>query len=1016
MCRPAFVRPLVLAWAILGLQSAVHPLQAAGLSAEAILRELDCRCGIAALVDDREASLAMELARRSELLVYLQLDNEEDTAAARRALEDAGLLNRRVYVEHGPKSRIHLADQLADAVIACAAQTPREAELELLRVLRPGGKAWIAGKVVTKSQPDGVDAWSHPYHGPDNNPLSTDSQAKAPYRSQFLAEPYYVPLPAVTVAAGGRVFKAFGHVGFKEREWPWLNTLAAFNGYNGVVLWRRGLTEGFNIHRNTMIADEYTLYLADDVSCKLFDAASGKPAGEIVAPPEASGKVWKWMALCGDVLYAMTGAEEYRDATLRGKKTSAGWPWRPMTEGYDREEASWARGATFFATELPTKRVLWRQDEPQPVDGRAVCMADGKLFFYSDRRYLACRDARTGGELWNSADRELLEAIGEHTKNQIWHRGFSTQSYLMYADGVLLFAGPQRTNLVAASADRGKLLWQRPDGNVQLVARPEGLYALGGAPDLYPRSSTKLLNPRTGEVLADLEYHRGNCTRATGTIDSVFCRVHGNRGTMRLNVADRTLQRFAVMRPDCHGGVIAANGLLYWGPWMCDCNLSLVGFMGLGPAPRVAADRSGDAADRLEPAVDRSKHAASPVDDPLGAPLPGDWPTYRADNRRSSSAPLEIARQIKPMWQLPARSINEPTAPVTCRGRLFVAGGDGAVACYTTDDGKPLWKTCTGGAVFFPPTEHAGRVYVGSGDGYLYAFRRESGELDWRFRAAPIQRKIPVYGRLMSTWPVASGVLADRGVLYAAAGIASYDGTHVYSLDAKTGRLRWHNDACGQLAPGQGNPGVSVQGHLLLEGDVLYLAGGSAVSPAMFDAGSGRCLNEVADPLCTAPRGRDLFLVGDRVVAYDRILYSPKQYWQGHFYTGPLCQAYGNGVTVRGGEQYVARIDPASASRWTRDLWHTEVPPKRLWQSDCFELAQAVVLGKDAAVFAGRMKTEAGVSEPCYAMAAFANSDGSLLWTEPLPAMPVSFGLATDAAGRLLVTTEDGRILCFGKK
>ncbi|NLX99997.1 MAG: PQQ-binding-like beta-propeller repeat protein [Rhodopirellula sp.] len=1018
MCREMCIRPLVLGWAIVGLGSFVSPLQAepVGLSAQAILRELDCRGGIAALVGDREASLAIELARQSELLVYVQLDSADESAAARRALDDAGLLNRRVYVEHGSKSRIHLADHLADVVVACALQTPPETERELLRVLRPGGKAWLRGEVVTKPQPDGVGAWSHPYHGPDNNPVSIDTRAKAPYQTQFLAEPYYVPLPAVTVIAAGRVFKAFGHVGFKEREWPWLNTLAAFNGYNGALLWRRGLTEGFNIHRNTMVAAGKTLYVADDVSCKLFDAATGKPAGEILAPPEASGKVWKWMALCGDVLYAVVGAEEYRDATLRGKKTSAGWPWRPMTEGYDREETSWARGATFFATDLRTRQVLWRQNEPQPVDGRAVCMADGKIFFYAHRRYLACRDAQTGRELWNRSDRELLEAIGEHAKNQIWHRGFSTQAYLMYADGVLLLAGPQRTNLVAVSADRGELLWQRPDGNVQLVARPEGLYALGGVAAQYPHASTKLLNPRTGEVLADLKFHRGNCTRATGTIDSVFCRVDGNRGTVRLNVADGTLQRFAIMRPDCHGGVMAANGLLYCGPWMCDCNLSLVGFMSLAPALPVAADRSRDAAERLELAAGRAKSSAPAVGDHLSDPLPGDWPTYRADNRRSSSAPLEIARQVKLLWQLPAGSIHDPTAPITCRGRLFVAGGDGAVACYSLDDGKRRWKVSTGGAIFFPPTEHAGRIYVGSGDGYLYAFCRESGDLDWRFRAAPRERKIPVYGRLMSTWPVASGVLADRGVLYAAAGIASYDGTHVVSLDAQTGEIRWHNDACGQLAPGEGNPGVSVQGHLLLEGDVLYLAGGSAVSPAMFDAQSGRCLNEVADPLCTAPRGRDLFLMGDKVVAYDRILYSPKPYWQGHFYTGPLCQAYADGITVRGGEQYVARIDPATASRWTQDLWHTEVPPKRLWQNDHLELAQAVVLGKDAAVFAGRMRSKGGVSEPRYAMAAFANADGSALWTEPLPAMPVPFGLATDAAGRLLVATEDGGILCFGKK
>jgi outer membrane protein assembly factor BamB len=1002
--------------AMLGCLSAFGRLAAAEPAPpDDLVARLPCSRGIVVVLDENPAPLAVSLAKRTELTIYCQHPDQATVDAARRQLYQAGYLGTRVYAECGDWRRLHLGDNLADAVIVGAAAASgfdsQPGRAELLRVIHPLGKVLLPDRELTKGMPDGAGDWSHPYHGPDNNPVSTDALAKAPYRTQFLAEPYYVPLPAVTVSAGGRVFKAFGHVGYKERDWPWLNTLAAFNGYNGTVLWTRPLVEGFNIHRNTLVATPQVLYLADDTSCKMLAAATGQLLGEIVAPPEAAGKVWKWMALSGHVLYALTGESEYQDRTLRGRLTGAGWPWRPMTEGYDREESTWARGATFFAVDVRSRQVVWRHEEPRPVDGRAVCLADGRIYLYSHRNYLACRDAQTGRELWKTDDRTLLDAIGEHTKNQIWHRGFSTQCYLTYGGGVLLLAGPQRGNLVAVAADNGRLLWQRPDGNVQLVVRPEGLYALGGSAGQYPQASSQLLNPRTGEVLADLKYHRGNCTRATATADSVFCRVDGNSGTLRLNVADRTLQRFAIMRPDCHGGVIAANGLLYWGPWMCDCNLSLVGFMSLGPAGPSAVEPA--AADRLEWRMPRPAPSAAAA---AAGPLPGDWPTYRADNLRSSSAPVEIPQQVRAVWQLPAGTIGDPTAPIACRGRVYVAGGDGTVACFGLDDGKRRWQAFTGGRIFFPPAEHVGRLYVGSGDGYVYALDRESGDVAWRFRAAPVERRIPVYGRLLSAWPVASGVLADRGTLYAAAGIASYDGTHVYALDAATGEIRWHNSTSGQLAPGAGNPGVSVQGHLLLRAGVLHLAGGSAVSPARFDAQSGRCLNTVDDPLCTAPRGRDLFLTGDQVVAYDRILYAPKRYWQGHFYTGPLCQAQAGDVTVRGGEKLIARIDPATAGRWTQDLWHTEIPPQRLWQSDRFTLAQAVVLGKNAVVFAGQLKPEGGATEPRYALAGFATADGRMQWLEPLPAMPVPFGLATDAAGRLLVTTEDGRVLCYAGK
>ncbi len=49
------------------------------------------------------------------------------------------------------------------------------------------------------------------------------------------------------------------------------------------------------------------------------------------------------------------------------------------------------------------------------------------------------------------------------------------------------------------------------------------------------------------------------------------------------------------------------------------------------------------------------------------------------------------------------------------------------------------------------PTIWNGRVLAGSGDGHVYALEAASGRLLWRFRAAPVERLIMVYGRLAST-------------------------------------------------------------------------------------------------------------------------------------------------------------------------------------------------------------------------------------------------------------------------
>ena len=135
----------------------------------------------------------------------------------------------------------------------------------------------------------GIDDCSHPYHGPDNNPQSGDQIALAPYLTQFLAEPHYAPIPQFTVASAGRVLRTMGHIAFKPREEPLLNTLVAYNGYNGTKLWKRDLVPGNMVHRNTMIATPSILYLGDNKSCKLIDAATGELKDEIIPPEDFAG-------------------------------------------------------------------------------------------------------------------------------------------------------------------------------------------------------------------------------------------------------------------------------------------------------------------------------------------------------------------------------------------------------------------------------------------------------------------------------------------------------------------------------------------------------------------------------------------------------------------------------------------------------------------------------------------------------------------------------------------------------
>lgn len=957
-----------------------------------VLEKAGVRRGICVVLSDRPAPLAVELAEASDLRVYVQLPASDRVAALRKAADQRGLLGNRVFVQQGAWSHLHLADNLADLIVVgevagSPAGVPRT---EVLRVLRPGGKAFIGTEEIVKPFPQATDDWSHPYHGPDNNPQSQDRVARAPYLTHFLAEPWYSPMPVVTVASGGRLFKAFGHVAIKEREWPLLNTLVAQNAFNGTVLWQRSLSPNFMIHRNAMIATPDTLYLADDVSCKRLDPATGEVRDEIVSTPD-EGRVWKWLALSDGVLYALVGSEETPDPTVRGDRRARGWPWGPpLGAGYNSKTYPWGFGRTILAIDPVSKKVLWRHREDEPLDTRAMCLAAGRIFFYSHGKFLGALDAASGKPLWRVSDPEVLEAIGQHRFAQNPGEGFSSSSYVKCNDKALYFAGPTRTDLAAVSAADGKLLWRIANGgNAQLVLRHDGLYAMG------PRGSAKY-NYLTGEVIESLG-PRVNCTRATGSWDSIFVRG-GRDGTMRYDLVSHTQQHLCPMRPTCQDGVLAAHGHLFWGPWMCDCNLTLVGVVSLAPAGDFDFAGRVQRSERLETAAD----AAPLADFPSG---PADWPTLRANNARTATSTVSVPDKVQASWTFRPPARLPATAPTAAHGRIFVAGRDGAVRALAADTGEVRWTAYTGGAISYPPTLWQGRAFVGSGDGWIYCLEAATGRQLWRFRAAPAERVIPVYGSLRSTWPVASGVLVEDGVAYAAAGIANYDGTHVFALDAATGKVRWHNATSGSLNP-ETSGGVSVNGHLLLHGGQLHLAGGNVAPVATYDLADGRCLTDTTAPKSHTQytAGSDVFAVGGHVISGGPPLYSGRGDYrmvnQGVLQTplGDLVFAYGPH------DGRVALFDPQTSQ---------QAGAKPRWVQQPLNRIVAVAVAPNAILVAGLRDASQPGEPPQAQLAALAVGDGTVIWSQPLPAAAVPWGVIVDRDGRVVVSLQDGGIVCL---
>jgi outer membrane protein assembly factor BamB len=299
----------------------------------------------------------------------------------------------------------------------------------------------------------------------------------------------------------------------------------------------------------------------------------------------------------------------------------------------------------------------------------------------------------------------------------------------------------------------------------------------------------------------------------------------------------------------------------------------------LGPAGNFDFAPVGAEAERLE------KGGGDPTHVSQLQMSSADWPTFRANNTCSATTTAAVAANARLLWRFkpkvsPPPTAPPPTAPVAVGGLVFTAGSDGVVQALDAATGRLKWKAYTGGAVRIPPAIWNGRALLGSGDGWVYAFEAQTGRPLWRFRAAPAERKIPVYDSLLSTWPAASGVIVEDGIAYAAAGIANYDGTYVYALDAATGKIKWQNNTSGHLDK-QARTGVSVQGHTLLYDGKLYLAGGTSVSPAIYDIKDGKCLNDpsqLAECVARSPRGWELSLLGDQVAACGKPFYAHPKY------------------------------------------------------------------------------------------------------------------------------------------
>lgn len=296
-----------------------------------------------------------------------------------------------------------------------------------------------------------------------------------------------------------------------------------------------------------------------------------------------------------------------------------------------------------------------------------------------------------------------------------------------------------------------------------------------------------------------------------------------------------------------------------------------------------------------------------------------DWPTYRRDNQRTGISVNEsLSFPLHDQWTYLARKPPEPAWPPPARQDFwnkkhnlkprvtfdralpliavddavyFASSSEDQVVCLDRLTGARRWRIFAEAPVRLAPTYHDGQILFGSDDGYVYCIRADDGSLIWKHRLVDADRQIAGNGRVMSVWPVRSGVLVADGKAFFCAGLFPQQGVFQAAIDIETGK-----------PVARGAISVSAQGYLERRGSKLFVATGR--DPAgSFVSQLGRRGKAIGKEVQSIPRRYPYAFIGDsksrfaggdgEVAAFD--VRTGKQLWHaevdGRAYSMAICRS-----------------------------------------------------------------------------------------------------------------------------
>lgn len=715
--------------------------------------------------------------------------NRSHVETARKYIQSLGLYGE-VSVEHFSGSKLGYVDNMVNLFVA---ENLGDVSMqEVLRTLTPNGVAYIKQgnqwKKTKKPRPADIDEWTHFMHDASGNAVAHDRVVGPPRHLQWIGSPRWsrhhdrMASMSALVSASDRIFYIMDEGSRTSIQLPPRWKVVARDAFNGTVLWKREIESWHNhlwplkngptqlARRLVAVDDKVFVTLGIKSPLTALDAITGKTlltyenSGSTEEIIFSEGKLFLVVNKGENVMTTFTPEKNVGDQQ-RVRKPDYQWNQQPRQ---------------IMAFDADTGKQLWlRETRVAPI----TLAATKQEVLYYDGEQVVCLDRNDGKEIWKTA----APRRSQMTMN------FGPK--LVIYEDVVLFAGGDRS-MRSFSLETGKELW-KAHHDKSAYDSPEDLLVVGGLVWSAPTTATKDSgvftgrNPKTGEVKSTFPpnvktywfHHRCYMAKAT---DRFLLPSRTGIEFVDYKKKDWNINHW--VRGGCLYGIMPCNGLVYTPPHDCACypESKLFGLNALAAeSDSLKLPQNIPDAGRLEkgPAfkVMSVQQSASSEQE--------NWPTFRHDSARSGTTETDVPATLKQAWK--SKLGGKLSALTIAEGKLYVAQvNKHTLFALDADSGESLWSYTAGGRIDSPPTYFDRRVIFGSADGWVYCLRSQDGALIWRFRAAPVERKLMAFEQMESVWPVHGSILVQQGKAYFVAGRSNFldGGLRWFKLDARTGQ------------------------------------------------------------------------------------------------------------------------------------------------------------------------------------------------------------------------------------